>query len=585
MKLLLTTLNAKYIHSSLALAYIQAVAADGSWETRVREFTINEKNEYIMAEIFREQPDVLAFSVYIWNVGAILEICREYKKVAPQSYIILGGPEVSYNALTVLEENESIDCIIRGEGEESLKEVLESIAGTKSRAAIKGISYRNGPSILDNPDRELIADLAIIPFPYQDQLDSYHKRILYYETSRGCPYNCSYCLSSTIKGVRFFPLQRVKEDLAKLIHAGVEEVKFVDRTFNADERRAREIMEFIISQQGNTRFHCEITAEYLSPEFISFLATVPADLFKFEIGIQSTCPESLAAVRRNSNWTRLRTNIERLQAAANIHLHLDLIAGLPYESFKRFGRSFNDVFSLHPDAIQLGFLKLLKGSQIRAAAREHGYLFQDNPPYQLLANHYLDYNDILQLKQIENLLDRYYNSGKMRFTLDFIVQQIYQGDAFNFLAAFASYWQEQGYFACSHRQEAEYNFLLDFIKSNFVEFQETVNELLKYDYLWNQQSSNLPSQLNRYNPENTSQILYTLIKDRDFVQSNLPPYASRKSNRELRRLLHLEFFKTDLITGIRSSQLVPYLFLYNPRRKKAEELIKVPGTFINSDIN
>ncbi len=584
MKLLLTTLNAKYIHSNLALAYLQATVVDDSWETKVREFTINEKNEYIMAEIFREQTDVLAFSVYIWNVGAILEICREYKKVAPQSYIILGGPEVSYDARNILMENPSIDCIIRGEGEESLKEVLESIAGNKSRTAIKGISYRDGSSIIDNPDRELIADLDIIPFPY-DQLDSYHNRILYYETSRGCPYNCSYCLSSTIKGVRFFPLQRVKEDLAKLIHAGVREVKFVDRTFNADERRAREIMEFIISQQGNTRFHCEITAEYLSPEFISFLATVPPDLFNFEIGIQSTCPESLKAVRRKSNWQNLKTNIERLQSASNIHLHLDLIAGLPYESYKRFARSFNDVFSLLPDVIQLGFLKLLKGSEIRAAAREHGYLFQDNPPYQLLANHYLDYNEILQLKQIEDLLERYYNSGKMRFTLDYIIQKIYQGDAFSFLAAFASYWQEQGYFACSHRQEAEYNFLLDFVKSNFVEFQEIVNELLKYDYLWNQQSSNLPSKLSRYNPENTSQILYTLIKDQDFVQSNLPSYASTKSNRELRRLLHLEFFRIDLITGIPSSQLIPYLFLYNPRRKKAEELIKVPGTSINSELN
>ncbi|MDD2509948.1 MAG: DUF4080 domain-containing protein [Syntrophomonas sp.] len=583
MKLLLTTLNAKYIHSCLALAYLQAAAADDRWETKVREFTINEKNEYIMAEIFREQPDVLAFSVYIWNVCAILEICREYKKVAPQSYIILGGPEVSYDAKNILMENPSIDCIIRGEGEESIKEVLESIAGSKSRAEVKGISYRDGASILDNPDRELIAELGMVPFPYQDQLDSYHNRILYYETSRGCPYNCSYCLSSTIKGVRFFPLDRVKEDLAKLIHAGVKEVKFVDRTFNADERRARAIMEFIISQGGNTRFHCEIAADYLSPEFISFLTTVPPDLFNFEIGIQSTCPESLKAVRRKSNWQRLRTNIESLQSAGNLHLHLDLIAGLPYESLERFGRSFNDVFSIRPDVIQLGFLKLLKGSEIRAVAREHGYMFQDKPPYQLLANHYLDYTDILQLKQIENLLDRYYNSGQMRFTLDYIVQQIYQGDAFSFLAAFASYWQEQGYFACSHRREAEYNFLLDFIKSNFVMFQETVNELLKYDYLWNQQSSNLPSKLSGCNPENTSQILYTVIKDQDFVQSNLPPYASTKSNRELRRLLHLEFFKIDLNTGIESSQLIPYLFLYNPRRKKAEELIKVPGTFINSE--
>lgn len=581
MKLLLTTLNAKYIHSCLALAYLRSVVADyDDWETKIREFTINENSEYITAEIYREQPDVLAFSVYIWNVSATLEICREYKKVAPRCFIILGGPEVSYDALNILEENDCIDCIIRGEGEESLVEVLQSIAETRSKVAIKGISYREGLSIIDNPARELITDLSTIPFPYKE-LDSYNNRILYYETSRGCPYNCSYCLSSTIKGVRFFPMEKVKNDLAGLIDAGVREVKFVDRTFNADVTRAREIMDFIIQRRGNTRFHCEIGADHLSPEFISYLGTIPQDIFKFEIGVQSTHPETLKAVRRKSNWQRLKSNIEKLQSAGNIHLHLDLIAGLPYESFADFAHSFNDVFSLRPDVIQLGFLKLLKGSEIRANAEEHGYIFQDKPPYQLLANHYIKYREIIHLKQMENLLDRYYNSGKMRFTLDYIVRQLYQDDAFSFLSDFASWWQEMGLFACSHRLEAEYNFLQDFIGENFAKSRGIVNEFIKYDFLWKQQLSNLPSRLVSHNPDNTSQILYSLIKDTNFVDSRLPLHAAGKSQRELRRVLHLEFFKIDLATGIECQRPIAYLFFYNPRQKKAEGLIKVPDAFIN----
>lgn len=371
MNILLTTLNAKYIHSSLALAYLRKYCADERWSLNIREFSINERTDEIMAAIYKERPDILCFSCYIWNIKPVLEICRDYKKIAPDTLIIAGGPEVSYDAISLLENHKFLDFVVRGEGEATLKELFHTIYMKQSLEAVKGVSYRNGDRVLDNPDRELITDLDCIPFPYEDDLDSYKNRIIYYETSRGCPYNCSYCLSSTIKGVRFFSLERVKADLSRLIRRGIKEIKFVDRTFNCHEGRALEIMKFILEQAGQTKFHFEIGAELLSQDFTAFIQKVPAGRFDFEIGVQSTNPESLQAVTRKSDWQKLRQNIERLKAAGNIHIHLDLIAGLPYEDLASFAQSFNDVYKLNPDVIQLGFLKLLKGSDIRNKSNMH----------------------------------------------------------------------------------------------------------------------------------------------------------------------------------------------------------------------
>lgn len=580
MKVLLTTLNAKFIHSSLALAYLKEFCADERWTLSIREFSINERTEDIMASIFRLRPDILCFSCYIWNIKPILEICRDYKKIAPHTVIIMGGPEVSYDAASLLENHEAVDFVVRGEGEATLQALLHTIQMNQPLEQVKGISCRHEADCLDNPDRELITDLDRIPFPYKGNLNAYHNRIIYYETSRGCPYNCSYCLSSTIKGVRFFSLQRVKDDLSRLIEQGIKEIKFVDRTFNCHEGRALEIMEFILGQAGKTKFHFEIGAELLSPDFMAFLQKVPAGRFDFEIGVQSTNPKSLEAVNRKSNWPKLRQNIKILQAAGNIHIHLDLIAGLPYEDLGSFARSFNNVYMLNPDVIQLGFLKLLKGSDIRYKGDQHQYIFQNEPPYQVLSNRYLSYEGILNLKDIENLLDRYYNAGNVPKALDYITNSIFNCDPFAFWQCFALYWRERGLFSCAHKREAEYNILMEYIQANYPDHIKLLNELLKYDFLSRNQSSNIPDHILSHNPRNLSEKLYSILKNQDFMKKHVPE-ISGKTPRENRRRVHLEYFNYDPFDCMPVVEPLPLLFVYDPVEKKACNIIKVPDNILN----
>lgn len=580
MKILLTTLNAKYIHSSLALAYLKKYCADERWSLNIREFSINERTDEIMAAIYKQCPDILCFSCYIWNIRPILEICRDYKKIAPDTLIIVGGPEVSYDAVSLLENHEFLDLVVRGEGEATLKELFHTIDMKQPLEMVKGISYRRGDQCRDNPDRELITDLDRIPFPYEEDLDSYKNRIIYYETSRGCPYNCSYCLSSTIKGVRFFSLERVKADLGRLIGQGIKEIKFVDRTFNCHEGRALEIMEFILGQAGQTKFHFEIGAELLSQDFTAFIQKVPARRFDFEIGVQSTNPASLQAVNRKSDWQKLRQNIVKLKAAGNIHIHLDLIAGLPHEDLASFAQSFNDVYKLKPDVIQLGFLKLLKGSDIRNQSDRHEYLFQTEPPYQVLSNRDLGYEDILNLNNIENLLDRYYNSGIVPKSLDYIINVIFGQSPFDFWQSFSAYWRERELFSCAHKREAEYNILIKYIQIKHPVHVEVLNDLLKYDFFARNQSHNLPENICCCNPGSSNERLYSLLKNQNFMEKYLPE-LSTKTPRENRRQVHLEYFTYDPMAGLPATQPLPLLFVYDPVEKKASNVIKVPEEFVN----
>jgi len=421
MQVLLSTLNARYTHSSLAMAYLKEACIDENWKLAVREFTINDNSADIMAEIYRYHPSVLCFSCYIWNIKQILQICTDYKSVDSDCIIILGGPEVSFNTREFLRDNRSIDIIIRGEGELALKEVLLSILNKTKLANIEGITYRCDDEVIQNCDRELIKDMSLIKSPYYGDMSYFNNKMVYYETSRGCPFNCSYCISSTFKGVRFFPMDRVKKDLEFLIKSGIKRVKFVDRTFNSNEKRAIEIMQFILDQNGKTSFHFEIYADLFSEDMLRFLKDVPLGIFDFEIGVQSTCLEALKAVRRRSDWDKLVNNVKQIKSYNNIHLHLDLIAGLPYEDYQRFGISFNDVYSLEPDVIQLGFLKLLKGSELHRQKDAYAYRYQSLAPYQVLSNSFMAYDDIIRLIDIEEVLEKYYNSGNMQYTFRFAV--------------------------------------------------------------------------------------------------------------------------------------------------------------------
>lgn len=565
MKVLLVTLNAKFIHSSLALSYLEKYCNSDLWEIEVKEYTINELIDDILADIHRAKPDILCFSCYIWNIEPILQLCQDFKSINPHIPIILGGPEVSYDANQYI-INYPIDFVIRGEGEETLKELLTTIVLELDYANVEGITYKEGKLVRENKDRSLIKDLDTIPFPYQDNLFRYKNKTIYYEASRGCPFNCSYCLSSTIKGVRFFSLARVKHDLNYLMNNKVKEVKFVDRTFNCNEKRAIEIMEYIIANNINTKFHFEIGAELISSQFIEFLKDVPKNMFDFEIGIQSTFPLALKAVNRPANWEVISENISKLVSLENIHIHLDLIAGLPYEDYNKFATSFNNVYNLKPDKIQLGFLKLLKGSTIRNEANKYDYIQQAKPPYQVLANHVLTYDELINLNQIEKLVEKYYNTHIVDETLDFLINEVFSGDSFNFFASFANYWDKDGLFYMGHKREREYTILMEYVLANYPNYQEIINETLKFDYFTNNKSYQAPDKIYTNNKMNTNNLLNDLLKDEKFVAQNIP-HLHGKTVREMKKQLHLEYFNLNPLTDYNNSGLLLFVYI-SPKTTK-----------------
>lgn len=567
MKVVLSTLNAKYIHSSLALAYLEEACRSDSWELETLEFTINDKLDQIMTRLYRSQPDVLCFSTYIWNIEEILSLCQDFKKVSPQCLIILGGPEVSYDSTRILEEHPSIDYIVRGEGEISLRELLGQVFAGKDLDKVKGITYRYQGQIRENPDRPLITELGSLPSPFGRDFTPYKDRVVYYESSRGCPFNCSYCLSSTARGVRFFPMERVREELKHLLKYELREIKLVDRTFNCNEKRAQEIMQFIVEQGSSTKVHLEICADIMSDKFIEFLGQLPPDIFNFEIGIQSTCPEALQAVHRVSHWETLRKNILQLRSFNNIHLHLDLIAGLPYESYTRFRDSFNNVFNLQPHMLQLGFLKVLKGSEIYRQRYEHEYRFQACPPYQVLANNYISYDEIIKLQQIEELLNRYYNKDIVPKTIAYGINTVYQGSAFTFFEDFALYWEENELFGRGHRRVKEYGILLDFLNYRWPDRKREWNELIKYDFLYHNLPHPFPKGIKRFKLDVARDLLNTCLQEQSFL--DYLPHVLPDTRQEIRKHLHLEHFTFNPFSLTFLEEPLPLIFMYHPIKKKA----------------
>jgi len=573
-KVLLCTLNAKYIHSSLALRYLRTYCGfQTKFDCKIEEFTINQNTSDIMAEIYMNQPDVLGFSCYIWNIRQILELCTDYKKVAPGTIIVLGGPEVSYDAEQMLSENPSVDYVVRGEGEETLKELLLAIKGDLPLSTVTGITYRDGNQIYRNADRDLMTNLDDIPFPYQDELDKLGDRIVYYESSRGCPFHCSYCLSGGSGGVRYFSMERIKNDLEVMLDYQVREIKFVDRTFNCNEKRAMEIIGFIIAHRGTTKIHLEIDAGLFSDSMLDFLATVPPDLFNFEIGIQSTFNPALTAVRRKQNWDRLSHNIRKIKSQGKIHLHLDLIAGLPGEDWENFMRSFNMVYKLEPDMLQLGFLKILKGSDLLRECGSYDYMYQSQSPYQVLSNRDLKYEQIVALTHIEDILNKYYNSGDMAKTVAYIGQKIYADNIFNFYNDFSIFWQSRLLFGLGHKKEALYNILQTFIMDVHPSHEEVINELLKYDYLCHNHKYGLPEGLRSRNPQNINDHIYSYTKNVKFIARHLPDFAD-KNAREIKKLVHIEYFNIDPVTLEINSERV-LMFVYSPITRKADRIINL----------
>lgn len=461
-KVLLTTLNSKFIHSSLALRYLYTAAMENLDENNLRleikEFTINQEDDYIITEILREDYGVVCFSVNIWNLGRILNIASVIKKAMPDTQILLGGPEVSQDPLAVLQENRFVDFIIEGEGEYAFTALCESKFETPGLLEIPGLVYRDrkDSKIYVNPCQDPLK-MDSLPFPYKI-IPPESEKIVYYESSRGCPYSCSYCMSSIDKGIRSLPEDRVKEELDYFLRINVSQVKFVDRTFNWDRNRCYRLLKHIVEKDNQiTNWHFEISGEALDRPLLDLIDSARPGLFQFEIGIQSTNKETLKAVKRSTNIDQVLENSRQLIDLRNSHVHVDLIAGLPYETYEVFKKSFNDVYGLKADHFQLGFLKLLKGTELRLQEDEYGYVFHDSPPYTIIYNKYLSVWDILRLKQIERVLNLYYNRGGFQRTLDYLTQL--HNSAFEFYEEFALFYYLKGFQEVSHRKEDLYRIL------------------------------------------------------------------------------------------------------------------------------
>jgi radical SAM superfamily enzyme YgiQ (UPF0313 family) len=542
-KVLLTSLNAKYIHSSLALRYLKAYCRDICPDIVIKEYTINNELLHVLAEIFAERPNVLGMACYIWNVEATLKLAVEIKKVLPETIIVLGGPEVSYDAAQILKDNPAVDYLIQGEGEEALARLLAALVTKEQVPAIPGVAWRSDVAVVDSTP-QAIKQLDAVPFPYgSEDIAELKDKIIYYESSRGCPFSCQYCLSSATQGVRYFNLERVLSDLKVFLAHKVKQVKFVDRTFNAKKVHYLPIWQFLAGVDTDTNFHFEIAADLLDDDVIDFLATVPTGRFQFEIGIQSTNSQTLTAICRNNDWPRIVHNVKRLRAADNIHLHLDLIAGLPYEDYWLFGKSFNDVYALQPHMLQLGFLKMLKGSGIRLSADKHQYKYLDIAPYEVLANKYLPYADVRRLKIMEEIFSQVYNNGRFKAVLRWFSGQ-YHGDAFRFFHDLTLFWEQTGLHLVAHSVKAIYHHLSEFCRQGQPSRAELCGELLKFDALTDDAGAIRPTDL-PWNDEKWADERNAFWRNEAVVRKYLPEYHFTNW-RELKKKYHIEVFRYDI---------------------------------------
>ena len=467
MKILLTTLNSKYIHSNLALKYLYESAGIYREQIEIKEFTINSDDMSVFMEIMRGEYDIVCFSCYIWNITRTKGLIKDIKKARPETVIITGGPEVSFETEMFLEDVPEVDLVIKGEGDEVFFDVLKMFE--------EG-GYDPENRIIEGP----AAEECNICFPYENS-DMDPDKIVYYETARGCPYRCSFCLSSVSRGVRLFPLERVYKELDYFLDKGVKQVKFVDRTFNIDLDRAADIMNYIIDKDnGSTNFHFELCGDRISEEMLSAFERARTDLFQIEIGVQSAQPEVLDACSRKVDFEKLKENTIRIEARNNVHVHLDLIAGLPYETFEMFADSFNKVYALEPHDLQLGFLKLLKGTKLREEAEKHGYIYRNREPYEVISNKYISSEEIVRLKMVEQVLELYFNKPGFRNTLKYVLEKSVE-TPFGFYSELAEFYFEQGHHKAAQSKNALYDILWSFIEYRVYENKECLKELLLYD--------------------------------------------------------------------------------------------------------
>ncbi len=552
MKILLTAINAKYIHSNLAIYELSSYAKKYKENIELAEYTINNQQEFILSDIYKRKPDVIAFSCYIWNVGIVESLLKEIRQVMPDTPIWLGGPEVSYDITSGLLATPYVDGIMIGEGECTFKELVQYYVEQNIELEnIKGIAYKWNGEIRVNPYREPM-NLSDVPFPYED-FTLFKNKILYYETSRGCPYSCSYCLSSIERGVRLRDLDLVKKELQMFLDAKVPQVKFIDRTFNCNPTHAMGIWSYIYEHDnGVTNFHFEIAADILREKELELLNRMRPGLVQLEIGVQSTNIKTIEAINRKMDFRVLTQKVDAVHKGKNIHQHLDLIAGLPYEGYESFGRSFNDVYGLRPNQLQLGFLKVLKGSPIFSEAQSKNIVYRQTAPYEVLFTKWLSFDDVLRLKQIEDVVEVYYNSGQFEMSIQFL--EHFFRSPFALYEALGDYYEEKRLFGINHARIARYDILLDFFKEIVREGeQEAFAEILVYDLYLRENLKSRPKFARDYS--DYKKEYREFYEDEERVRMVLPGYGDY-SSKVLSRITHAEYFSIDVLESARTGKVI-----------------------------
>lgn len=562
MNILLTAINAKYIHSNLAVYSLRAYAAGKCERYKevigIAEYTINQPLDQILMDLYKRKPEVLCFSCYLWNIEYVEQLVAELGKIMPQTDIWLGGPEVSYHASHMLEQFPQVYGIMRGEGEETFLELTEFYHNNSGKSLeqcekvqrlkeIVGITFRDGEEIIETADRSVM-DLSKVPFVYED-LDVFKNKIIYYESSRGCPFSCSYCLSSIDKCLRFRDLELVKKELQFFIDHEIPQVKFVDRTFNCKHSHSMEIWSYIKEHdKGKTNFHFEVAADLLNEEELNLISTIRPGLIQLEIGVQSTNEQTIKEIHRTMKFSQVTEVVNRVHAAKNIHQHLDLIAGLPFEDYNSFHKSFCDVYALKPEQLQLGFLKVLKGSYMEEKTKDYELLYQNRPPYEVLSTKWLPYSDVIRLKGLEEMVEVYYNSRQFEHTME-LLEQVF-GDAFVMFEEMSNYYEEHGYYGVNHNRVARYEILYAFIKEVALVQYETLlteeqfRQTLVMDLYLRENMKNRPAF--------AGDSLVSKEVERTFYDTEAEEHQYLKGyekydKRQLRKMTHLENLDGHLI--------------------------------------
>ncbi|WMJ79216.1 B12-binding domain-containing radical SAM protein [Clostridium sp. MB40-C1] len=550
MKVTLVGINAKFIHSNLAVRYLKAYTEDLEYQCSIREFSINDRVERVVEELIKEESDVIAFSCYIWNIEFIKAVANIIKVINKDIEIIYGGPEVSFNGKDFLENNPG-EYLIEGEGEKTFRELILYKLELKKDPNreedsylrlllknIKGLYYKERNKVYYGGIRSNM-DINDVVFSYTKE-EELNNKIVYYEASRGCPFGCKYCLSSVDRKVRFRDIEKIKSELKFLIDKKVRLIKFVDRTFNCKESFAMDIWKFIIEQNTETKFHFEISADLLTEDEINLLSKAPKGRIQFEVGVQTTNNEILKNIDRHVNFSKIKEKVEEVKKLKNISQHLDLIAGLPGEDFQSFKNSFNNVYTMEPEEIQLGFLKILKGSPMSKEASKWGMKYSPYPPYEILKTNKISYLELIELKKVEAVVDKYYNSGKFNTILKYFISKF--NTPFDFYYSLGMFFQEKGYFDRNISASDYYNVFLKFNCEKLKENNFILREIIKYDYLMFNKKRGIPNFLK----DEISKAEIKSIKEKIFQRG----FKFEKNG------YHIEKFNIDVLNFINNSNIL-----------------------------